>query len=214
MTYIQRRIEIAKKDRNTDVVSDQEFSRLDAPLVLLGEPGAGKTETAKAISEMRSGSYLEAYRAASSVSIPNVSEIPVIDGFDEVQASAAEQPLVAILKRLEALQVRSFVLTCRATDWANVQNERAVENWFGKKPVVGHLQPLNDTEVAAVVEALGTYPPWGRRLRCASQTQECNRSREKPSVSKASACRNCRGRLAEFEDRVVWAGVCKFCKRE
>ena len=87
---------------------------------------------------------------------------PVIDGLDEVQASSAEQPLVAILKRLKDLGVRSFAVTCRATDWGSVQNERTIETWFTERLVVGHLQPLSDTEVAAMVDAFGTYTKGGR----------------------------------------------------
>jgi hypothetical protein len=60
---------------------------------------------------------------------------------DEVQASPAEQPLVAILKRLKDLGVRSFAVTCRATDWASVQNERTIETWFTERLVVGLFQP-------------------------------------------------------------------------
>jgi len=53
MSYVPRRIQTIKKDGKTETISDQEFSALEAPLVLLGEPGAGKTETAHAISEAR-----------------------------------------------------------------------------------------------------------------------------------------------------------------
>ena len=165
MRYVSRRIEVTKRDGNTEIISDSDFSNLDAPLVLLGEPGAGKTETARAISLARHGSYVTAYSVASGTQTPVLSQRnPVIDGLDEVQASSSEQPLIEILRRLEDLEVRSFVLTCRATDWANVQNERAVENWFGKKPVVGHLQPLTDAEVAEMVDAFGTYSAGGEEF--------------------------------------------------
>ena len=49
--------------------------------------------------------------------------------------------LVAILKRLKDLGVRSFAVTCRATDWASVQNERTIETWFTERLVVGLFQP-------------------------------------------------------------------------
>ena len=40
MSYVPRRIQTIKKDGKTETISDQEFSALEAPLVLLGEPGA------------------------------------------------------------------------------------------------------------------------------------------------------------------------------
>ena len=128
MSYVPRRIQTIKKDGKTDTISDQEFSALEAPLVLLGEPGAGKTETAHAISEARHSPALTSQQSR-------------IDGPDELQASSAEQPLVAILKRLKDLGVRSFAVTCRATDWASVQNERTIETWFTERLVVGLFQP-------------------------------------------------------------------------
>jgi hypothetical protein len=136
MSYVPRRIQTIKKDGKTETISDQEFSALEAPLVLLGEPGAGKTETAHAISEARHGTYVTAFALVSGAPAPLLPHSnPVIDGLDEVQASSAEQPLVAILKRLKDLGVRSFAVTCRATDWASVQNERTIETWFTERLV-------------------------------------------------------------------------------
>jgi hypothetical protein len=115
MSYVPRRIQIVNKDGKTETISDQEFSRLDAPLVLLGEPGAGKTETAHAISAVRQGTYVTAFSVISGAPSPLFSQNnPVIDGLDEVRASTSEQPLVAILRRLNELGVRSFAVTCRA----------------------------------------------------------------------------------------------------
>ena len=70
MSYVPRRIQTIKKDGKTETISDQEFSALEAPLVLLGEPSAGKTETAHAISEARHGTYVTAFALVSGAPAP------------------------------------------------------------------------------------------------------------------------------------------------
>ncbi len=173
MNYVPRRIQITAQNNKTKTVSDIEFAEINAPLVLLGEPGAGKTQTAKAICTARKGTYFTAYRLASGVRVHElVDSNPVIDGLDEVQTNNSDQPLTLIFRQMENCGIRSFALTCRAADWANVQNERAVENWFGKKPVVGHLQPLNDSEIEAMVDSFGTYSSGGEEF--VSQAKERN----------------------------------------
>jgi hypothetical protein len=165
MNYVARRIQITKSNGETETISDEEFSHLTAPLVLLGEPGAGKTETAQALAKQPGRAYFSADLLATGAPAMGLSGcIPVIDGLDEAQSDDAGSPLLAILKRLESINIPSFVLTCRAVDWANVQNERSVENWFGRKPVVGHLQPLDDDEVVAMVDAIATYPLGGKEF--------------------------------------------------
>jgi hypothetical protein len=165
MTYVPRRIQIIRRDGKTETISDQEFSSLEAPLVLLGEPGAGKTKTARVISAARDGAYVTAFDLACGEPASLLPDSkPVIDGLDEVQAISSEPPLLAILRRLKELGVRSFAVTCRAADWANVQNERAIESWFTQRLVVGHLQPLNDAEVVAMVDAFGTYSSSGQKF--------------------------------------------------
>lgn len=112
---------------------------------------------------MRQGVLLEAYRVASSVPLPQLAtgSYTVIDGFDEVPASSAHQPIELALERLHSQGIEAFVITCRAADLAAVQKERAIVAWTGRKPVIGHLQPLNDNEVASVVEGLGTFSSSG-----------------------------------------------------
>ncbi|MBO6674112.1 MAG: hypothetical protein JJ908_05850 [Rhizobiales bacterium] len=163
MSYVSRRIRVSDDADNWREISDIEFAALDGPLILVGEPGSGKSDTASAICTLRQGVLLEAYRVASSVPLPQLAtgSYTVIDGFDEVPASSAHQPIELALERLHSQGIEAFVITCRAADLAAVQKERAIVAWTGRKPVIGHLQPLNDNEVASVVEGLGTFSSSG-----------------------------------------------------
>lgn len=162
MGYVSRRIQFNTENGVSHTVSDSEFAALDAPLVLLGEPGAGKTETAGAIADLRSGVRISAHAFALGAPVEiDANTIPVIDGLDEVQVSSADAPILIVLKRLAKNGCKSFVITCRAADWSNVQNEYAIATWFGQAPINGHLQPLSDEEMVAVVNELGTFPEGG-----------------------------------------------------
>ncbi len=46
MTYISRRIALTREDGGTEEYSDTAFFGIDAPLIVIGEPGAGKSALA------------------------------------------------------------------------------------------------------------------------------------------------------------------------
>lgn len=163
MSYISRRIQFDNPEGNPEEVSDAQFANFSAPLVLLGEPGAGKSETARNMCETHSGSFQLADVLISDAPVSRNGENSffVIDGLDEVPSGSSETPIVKLLKRLHSLKVQKFVLTCRAADWANVQNERAIENWFSEKPIIGRLQPLNNDEIIEMVDTSSAYEEKG-----------------------------------------------------
>ncbi|KZK84127.1 hypothetical protein PsW64_01797 [Pseudovibrio sp. W64] len=145
-------------DGKLEVLSEMTFASLCAPLVLLGEPGAGKSETATALAEALGYQYVSADRLATGAPVSlSKNCTPIIDGLDETQGSGSEAPLLTILKRLNELQIQTFLILCRGADWADTQNERFIHTWFDKAPVVGHLQPLKDAEIAAMVDDLVSY---------------------------------------------------------
>ncbi|WP_298963326.1 hypothetical protein [uncultured Roseibium sp.] len=144
-------------------MSEADFAALGAPLVLLGEPGAGKSDTADCFSELDGHTKFSADVLATEAPAPGLeTSIPVIDGLDETLGNGQESPFLSILKRLHQANVHTFVITCRAADWADVQNERLVRNWFGQTPIVGRLQPLNDDEIVETVDVFGTYEAGGQ----------------------------------------------------
>lgn len=155
MTYVHRRLEIIGEDGKPVEYSDTEFFALNAPLVVLGEPGAGKSKLVREFAE-KSGSQL--YRASElplfeSISQTVLPERIIIDGLDEITAYKPGEPIVEVWGKLASHQHPNFVLTCRAVDWQHAANTTIISGRWQQAPVVGQLLPLNDTEITRFIAA-------------------------------------------------------------
>ena len=152
MIYVPRRILIRKKDESTEELGEVGFANIRSPRVLVGEPGAGKSDTAAEIQRLVNGISVHAELLASGAKVPGLGGATVIiDGVDEVLATGAVDPIATILNRLADEGVESFVLTCRAMDWHHATAEGKIVRRFRDKPCVGQLRPLNDDEMSAMV---------------------------------------------------------------
>lgn len=159
MTYISRRLLVTNEQGNDIEYSDIEFFVLDAPLIVLGEPGAGKSELVRQYAE-KSGSRI--YNASSIDIFPLIEMLnfpakTIIDGIDEITAyeSGAFSSILKLLAKLNDPDAPSFVLTCRAADWQDAVNTRIIRDRWQQKPVVGRILPLNKREVVSFVNANG-----------------------------------------------------------
>lgn len=159
MTYISRRLLVTNEQGNDIEYSDIEFFALDAPLIVLGEPGAGKSELVRQYAE-KSGSRI--YNASSIdifplIEILNFPAKTIIDGIDEITAyeSGAFSSIPKLLAKLNDHDAPSFVLTCRAADWQDAVNTRIIRDRWQQKPVVGRILPLDKREVVSFVNANG-----------------------------------------------------------
>lgn len=157
MAYVPRRILITQENGTAIEHTEAEFASIRTPRILLGEPGAGKSDTATEIQRLSAGHSIHAELLASNAPIEQLSyETVIVDGVDEVLANGAKDPITAILNRLLEDKVEDFVLTCRAMDWQNATSEVKIVRRFNTKPVIGQLQPLSDDEMASMVEVFSS----------------------------------------------------------
>ncbi len=163
MAYVNRRIAYEAANGRVEELSEQAFCDIAGPLVLIGEPGAGKSDTAQAIAEIKDGQHVSAARFVQGAPLPpaSASGVYIIDGLDEVTQWSQDLPINIVLRRLYEAGVTNFVVTCRAADWKNFQSQQLVETWHGARPTIGYLLALNDDEIAAVVDSLDSYPAGG-----------------------------------------------------
>ena len=130
--------------------------------VLLGDPGAGKTEAFRAECEGHDdGEFITARRFLRK-GIDRLSEwvgkTLFIDGLDEVRAGSSDPrwQLDEILERLGRLNGPDFRLSCRAADWLGPNDLREIVSEAGYDDLrVLHLEPLTGTDIPRILADLG-----------------------------------------------------------
>lgn len=155
MTYISRRLSVTNERGEQTEYSDAAFLALNAPLIILGEPGAGKSALVKHIEDTLGVQF---YNASTIESLASIDARPsqriIVDGVDEITAYDTGTPINRFLVKLP--QHASFILTCRAADWQDVVNTRIIQQKWQKRPVAGRLLPLNHYEIVEFINASDT----------------------------------------------------------
>jgi hypothetical protein len=152
-------------------LSDNTFFSLDGPLIILGEPGAGKSELIRQFAQ-RTGSPLI---NASSISLfPSIESQShpkkvLIDGLDEITAYQDGAGIIKVLESIKHLEKPNFILTCRAVDWQAALNTKIIQNKWGRNPIVGTVLPLNEQEIVDFVNSNGTGQNGAEFIRAAER---------------------------------------------
>jgi predicted NACHT family NTPase len=112
------------------------LSSFKQPLVILGEPGMGKTELLK---KLATNNSTPIYRAAAFLRKVNPiisGELPIIiDALDEVAAVKEGDPLHHILEKLGTCGCPRFIISCRVADWRSVTANHKITEDYGVKPI-------------------------------------------------------------------------------
>ena len=153
MVYIPRRISRIDEKGEEVESSDTQFFCIDGPLILLGEPGAGKSELLRFASEQLDGQVYNASTVDAGPLFNGQTNAVIIDGVDEVTAYENGTPVNKILTKLPLAP--RFILSCRAADWQDTVNTRIINQKWQQQPTVGWIMPLNEQEIIAFVDANG-----------------------------------------------------------
>ena len=153
---VPRRATALLADRRDTTRPLHEWRDTDA-YVLLGDPGAGKSESLRAEALASAGVYLSARDfIALGVEPASAGKTLFIDGLDEMRAGSADGrvPLDAIRARLNGLGRPRFRLSCREHDW-RAQTDLAALTQVARGGAVQelHLEPLSREEQRQVLEA-------------------------------------------------------------
>lgn len=123
--------------------------------VLLGEPGAGKTETFKHEAEAAGTAAVTARDFADLGPPDNWQGKPLfIDGLDEMRAGGAggRDPFRAIRRRLDALGRPPFRISCREADWLGASDAESLARVAPDGTIsVAHIDDLNDAQIAQLL---------------------------------------------------------------
>ena len=126
-------------------IRQDELAAIQQPLVILGDPGLGKTELAEALGSqpglvwVRAGKFVRTADPAASVA---EGERIVIDGLDEIASPEPGSAVASVLVRLSAMGKPPFILTCREADWLGAADRIKIEDDYSTAPMVLRLQPF------------------------------------------------------------------------
>lgn len=154
--HVPRRAAALQVDGRPEIRPLAEWSDLDA-YVLLGDPGAGKSESLRCDARSSGGVYLSARDFITlGVETNDAGKTLFIDGLDEMRAGASDGrvPLDAIRSKLKALGCPRFRLSCREHDW-RTQTDLSALNQVARGGSVQelHLEPLSHEEQRQVLQS-------------------------------------------------------------
>lgn len=130
------------------------------PIIVLGEPGMGKTELLRWLGDQPGSAYCTARQLRNAGSnarhLLGNERTLVIDALDELSVQGEGDAVDIVLQRLNDIThpAPHFVLSCRAADWRNATGVAAIREQYGDVDLlVLHLDPLTDDEVRQLLAA-------------------------------------------------------------
>jgi hypothetical protein len=152
--YIPRTLSWTDAALKTRTVGDQEIvSRFSEPIVVLGDPGIGKTWLMEMLGAQEGHQYIRAtslLRQSDGHGFGNTRL--VIDGLDEVAAINEGDPLHNVLTKLIACGRPPFILSCRSAEWRGVSAKIDIEDEYGAAPRDLNIELLDEDEAVAALE--------------------------------------------------------------
>jgi hypothetical protein len=146
LVYIDRRLTYIDAQGVAQGVSEADLATWKAPVVILGEPGIGKTELLMKLPERHARFEYVTAKALMRRNIGvEVGRVLVIDGLDELPARQEHDPVQDVLGWLSRFGWPDFFLSCRAADWRTVAKQEIGDD-YGVEPIELKLSPLSSDE--------------------------------------------------------------------
>ena len=155
---LDRRVAVQVHDES--VVQPLSHLRGQPYVVLLGEPGAGKS-TALEQEARAEGGEIATCREVMNGSPIGESGSAYLDALDEYRSGdGGKDKLLRLANAISKSNIRRWRLTCRAEDWRATADINAMRRAANNEPiVVAHLLPLSDEEAQLVLASLGEPDP-------------------------------------------------------
>lgn len=133
-------------------LAQDDIVNLPQPLIILGEPGSGKTALLEWLGEDPRFKFIPAaklvHRPASSLAVPDGGAL-LIDGLDELAAVRDSDPVCRVLGKLEEAGRPPFILSCRSLEWSGAIARRDIADDYGAVPRQLWLDPFSRADAVA-----------------------------------------------------------------
>jgi len=122
-------------------------------IILLGDPGSGKTYTFKAAAYEENAVFLSVRQFLATEGKGCREETVYIDGLDEFRSRVDDKnSIFEVIKLLNHLGQPRLRLSCRVADWLGETDLSLFQRYFLDSPyTVLRLEPLNQNEVAVIL---------------------------------------------------------------
>lgn len=131
-------------------------------IILLGDPGSGKSYLFDQFSAREEGRNL---KARSFFNIPTNklnTDIIYIDGLDEYRSGREDKTAIdSLVSKLFEVTPTKLRLSCREIDWHQESDLAALNDYFNESGgvVVAHLNQLTDSEILEILDNSGVDSP-------------------------------------------------------
>ncbi len=154
--YVKRTLTLVNEQRELQRVADDDLEQFHRSLIVLGEPGMGKTELLRKLAQrpdyvFRSAASFATHPAPARILSPG--QTMVIDGLDELSAVAEFDPIYRVLEKLIAAGIPRFILSCRAADWRGAGARQDIADEYGAPPLELTLEPFSRSDAIAYLTA-------------------------------------------------------------
>lgn len=136
--YIERVVRVGDEE-----IAESELLRRSRLIVVLAEPGAGKTDLLAHLAGMLATESVRATRFRSPFHTPHVGSV-VVDAMDEV-ARIGDAALNDIIIKASGQFSGTAIFASRSGEWETART-KFVEECFGQEATVAHLKAFNWTE--------------------------------------------------------------------
>ncbi len=143
---IKRSLAREYQNGNRKTIDQGEIATISAPVIVLGDPGPGKSILTQTLGELPTMRYVPAgtfARSSDPASLTAEGQRIVIDGLDEIVSSTPGGGIDTILTKLSEMNHPPFILSCREMDWRGAADRINIRDDYGTEPVRLHLQPFD-----------------------------------------------------------------------
>lgn len=153
--YLPRRLSGSIDEATSEPVDEDRLIRISGGVVVLGEPGMGKSELMRELGRRTGTRPVSAIRFVNhknpaKLVTPNAPLL--IDALDEAMARRDGDAIDAVLAQLEAAGSPDFVLSCRAREWQARGASNLAES-YGSEPKILSIEPFHWLEAQAFLAA-------------------------------------------------------------
>lgn len=151
---------IKPKDEQSVDVSPQPFSQYleISNIILLGDPGSGKTYTFEAAAEVEKAKFLSVRQFLATNGTGCKGQIIYLDGLDEFRSRIDDKnAIIEVIRLLNCLGRPRLRLSCRVADWLGETDLSLFEkSYFCDNPyAVLSLEPLSEDEITIILSTKG-----------------------------------------------------------